>query len=127
MAKKPEKRKTVVIVDDEDDVRQLLNEAFKKEGYNVYLAENGLKLIAILRAEKVDAVLLDINLPWLSGYQICKSIKNDQKLAGTKVIYVSGMIVDEEECYSSGCDGVIKKPFRISAVIDEVNKKVKAG
>ena len=88
------------------------------------MAENGLRLIAMLRSEAIDVVLLDINMPWLSGYQICKSIKNDHNLKHIKVIYLSGLIKDEKECYSTGCDGIIKKPFKVKDVIDKVNELV---
>ena len=117
-------KKSIVIVDDEDDIRQLLKEAFTKNGFQVYLAENGLRLIAMLKSEQIDAILLDINMPWLSGYQICKSIKNDKNLKKIKVIYLSGLIKDEEECYKTGCDGIIKKPFKVDEVIKTVNKLV---
>lgn len=114
--------KTIVIVDDEDDIRYLLREALLKQGYEVFVAENGLRLIAILRSEKIDAVLLDINMPWLSGYQICRSIKNDPHLRHIKVVYVSGLIPDEEECNKTGCDGIIRKPFRLKEVMDSLEK-----
>jgi DNA-binding response OmpR family regulator len=118
------KKKNIVIVDDEDDIRSLLKEAFSKNGYNVYLAENGLRLVAILRSQDVNAVLLDINMPWLSGFQLCKSIKNDSKLKHIKVIYLSGHIRDEKECFDTGCDDIIKKPFKVSEVIEKVEKLI---
>ena len=107
------KTKKIAIVDDEEDVRFLLREALTKEKYNVYVAENGLKLISVLRSENIDCILLDVNMPWLSGFQICKSIKNDENLKHIKIVYISGFIKDEKECYETGCDAIIKKPFRI--------------
>lgn len=111
---------SVIIVDDEDEVRNLLKEAFELNGYKVFMAANGLKLIAMLRVEEIDVVLLDINMPWLSGTDICKSIKKDPNLRHIKVIYLSGLIKDKEECYQTGCDGIIEKPFNIIDVIKTV-------
>jgi len=112
---------SIVIVDDDDDLRKILKESFTNAGYKVYLAENGLRLIALLQSEEIHAVLLDINMPWLSGYQICKSIKSDKKLNNLKVIYMSAVITDENECYKTGCDGIIKKPFVIQEVLEKIN------
>ena len=77
-------KRSIIIVDDEDEVRNILKEVFEMSGYNVFAAPNGLKLIAMLRAEKIDVVLLDINMPWISGYEICRSIKKDERLKKIK-------------------------------------------
>ena len=117
------KGKGIVIVDDETNIRSLLEETFETEGYNVYVAESGLRLVSILRSKPVDIILLDINMPWLSGLQICKSIKKDKSFKHIKIIYLSGAISkDEKKYYKSGCDGIIRKPFKTQDVIREIEK-----
>jgi DNA-binding response OmpR family regulator len=117
-----EQKKTVVIVDDENAILELLKKAFEKAGYHVLLAENGLKLVAMLRTQPIDVVLLDINMPWISGEQICKSIKNDDELKTIKVLYISGVIEDEQYYWNTGCDGLFKKPFSVISVVEYVDK-----
>ncbi len=113
---------SIIIVDDDDDIRDILEDTFSRLGYQVSVVENGLKLIALLRTEKIDAVLLDINMPWLSGLQICKSIKKDQRLKHIKVIYVTGTATSDQECWDSGCDGLIRKPFDLSNLVSKVEE-----
>lgn len=126
-AESSENKRTVVIVDDENSILDLLKKAFEQAGFNVLLAENGLKLVAMLRTEHIDAVLLDINMPWISGEQICKSIKHDDELKSIKVIYISGIIDDEKHYWDTGCDGIFKKPFSVVDVVKHVNELFDAG
>jgi CheY-like chemotaxis protein len=122
LSKSIAKKANIIVVDDDDDIRDILQETFTKLGYQVMVAENGLKLIAILRSEPIDAVLLDINMPWLSGLQICRSIKKDKRLSHIKVIYVTGTTTEDSVCWESGCDGLIRKPFEIPLLVQEVEK-----
>ena len=109
--------RTLMIVDDDDKVCQVLKKGFEHAGYRVLVADNGLKLVATLRTDPVDAVLLDINMPWVSGLQVGRAIKADPGLAHIKVIYITGLPGQEEECRQNGGDGFFQKPPKLAELL----------
>jgi CheY-like chemotaxis protein len=111
---------TLMIVDDDDEIRKILEKGCTQAGYRVLLADNGLRLVSTLRSEKVDVVLLDINMPWVSGVEVGKAIKRDPGLKQIKVVYVTGVYEREAECLETGCDGFIRKPFSIRLVLETI-------
>lgn len=113
----------IVIVDDHENIRYLLKNVLEKEGYEVFVVENGLRLSVLLKRMNIDLILLDINLPWMSGIKICRSIINDKNLKNVKIIYITGkMIEDEEELYKTGCYAIIPKPFKMKRLIDTISQ-----
>lgn len=109
-----------MIVDDEDEVREVMARACRQAGYQVLMADNGLRLVATLKSEPVDLVLLDINMPWISGLQLGKAIKEDPKLSRVKVIFITGLAEREKECRETGCDGFLHKPVKTHQLLAEI-------
>ena len=78
--------KTIMIVDDEDDILVLLRLRFEALGYNILVAANGEEAFSLLRKNTPDLILLDLILPGVPGDEICKTIKSDDKLKHIPVI-----------------------------------------
>ena len=112
-------KKTIMIVDDEPDVRSTVKVVLKKEGYNVIAAVNADDCLEKLPKQKVDLVLLDIMMPGTPVREIINQIK------GTKIAYLTAVRTSEAEkeelLKSKNVVGFIQKPFDI----DELIKKVK--
>ncbi|MDM8529550.1 hybrid sensor histidine kinase/response regulator [Anaerolineales bacterium HSG25] len=114
---------TVMVIDDASDNRHLLNLILKKEGFKVMLAKNGETSLAALAEELPDIILLDIMMPDISGYDLCKKLKADERNHDIPIIFISAMnqSVDKVKAFSVGGVDYITKPFNHTEVIARVN------
>ncbi|MEK4384722.1 response regulator [Solibacillus sp. FSL W7-1464] len=116
--------KGILIVDDQQGIRMLLNEVFKKEGFTTYLAANGFDAIKIAQENALDCVLLDMKIPGMDGLEILARLKENHPELPVMMMtaYVEQHMMDRANEL-----GVVKyftKPFNIFEVRDEVNKLV---
>lgn len=105
----------ILVVDDDESVRLVFVELLRREGFQVIEARNGREALGIAREQRPDLVLLDVRMPGLNGYEVCKQIKADPKLPDTFVVLVSGQTTDESpESWglNTGADEYIVKPVR---------------
>lgn len=112
----------ILIVDDSPSTLQLLSEIFKKEGYSTRAALSGRLALQSLRASIPDLVLLDVTMPDISGYDICKAMKADESLKDVPVIFISGhsQNIDVVKGFAIGAVDFVAKPFEISEVVARV-------
>lgn len=105
--------KKVLIADDEPNILLSLEFLMKKEGYQVFIARDGVETRQILAEQIPDLVILDIMMPEVDGYQICKEIKDDKGMTQTKIIFLSAknQAADLEKGYALGADLYLTKPF----------------
>lgn len=112
---------TVLLVEDEKDLRTLLSYHLKKENYTVLLAENGKVACEILDAEKPDVILLDILMPELDGWEVCKIIRDhqDQLISSIPVIMLTALRDEKDKIkgLQLGADAFINKPYSIKEVL----------
>lgn len=116
--------KKILIVDDEPDTLKLLENRFKKEGYDVITASDGMSCIAKAKKEKPDLILLDIVLPDMSGFKTCKAIKSNEATRDIKVVVCTNKldVIDATEARGSGADEFIEK-FSDTTLLLEMVKK----
>lgn len=102
---------TILIVEDEQDIVNLISNRLDKEKYDVTVALGGEEALHLVKTQKFDLVSLDIMLPKVDGLTICKALRKEDK--NTLVIVVSALDLDEskEKAYSLGADDYISKPF----------------
>lgn len=114
----------VLIVDDEPSILLSLEFLMKKEGYNVFIARDGEEAFDILKKTKPHIVILDIMMPKVDGYQVCKFIKNSDDFTFTKVILLSAKNKEDEieKGYEIGADLYIPKPFSTRSLVKKVNQ-----
>ena len=118
--------RVILVVDDDEVMRSALKRILVAEGYKVLLAEDGLELSKVLETTRLDMVLLDVNLPWVDGYELCRLIKNHHSLKDVPLILVSARKTKEdvEKGFSAGADDYVTKPFDIDYMIEVINKRL---
>lgn len=104
---------TILIVDDDEMIRLLLCQALSKEPYTLLEAENGISAMDICDVHHPDVVLLDVNLPDINGFEVCKFIRNSKYGADIPIIMVTGMDDTQsiEQAYEYGATDFIIKPI----------------
>ncbi|MDP2043810.1 MAG: response regulator [Candidatus Omnitrophota bacterium] len=108
----------VLIVDDEEAVRDLFVDLLKKEGYQTSACATGEETLELLKKESFDVVLLDIKLPGISGLEVLKNIRDSYK--DLTVVMITGFGYDEDLITKSkqfGCAGYIGKNMPVSQII----------
>ncbi len=126
MTAEPGSAPSVMLVDDTADNLRLLDEVLTDRGYAVRCFPRGPLAIAAAREQPPDLFLLDVNMPGMSGYQVCARLKQDPALASIPVIFLSAL--DETRCKVEGfrCGGAdyITKPFEIEEVLARVQTQL---
>jgi two-component system, OmpR family, alkaline phosphatase synthesis response regulator PhoP len=114
--------KKILIVDDEKDIVQMLKYNIEKEGYAVLTALNGNRALEQARENKPDLILLDVMMPEMDGWEVCKQLMRDEKTARIPVIFLTakGSEVDEVVGLELGADDYIIKPISIRKLIARI-------
>ena len=106
-------RKTILVVEDQEDNRQILRDLLGSAGFRMIEAHDGEQALTVARSERPNLILMDIQLPILDGYEATRSIKRDPELKHIPVIAVTSYALsgDEERAREAGCDGYVAKPY----------------
>lgn len=115
--------KKVLIVDDSPPARSFIGYYLKQFGFEIIYAEDGMDVLILLKKTKPDLIFLDINLPKMNGYVLCRKIKTEEKTKNIPIILVSARNTDWDKSWGmkAGADGYITKPFSY----EEVNEAVR--
>jgi diguanylate cyclase (GGDEF)-like protein len=118
--------KKILIIDDDRDIREALSEYLTDHGFELTGAVDGVS--GFLKAEKdpPNLILLDVELPDLSGYEVCKKIRATPALQHTPVIMLTGHSMEKEELHGfrSGADDYIAKPFKLAKVLARIQTAI---
>lgn len=103
----------VLLVEDEKDVAELIRYNLFKEGYDVLLAKDGVEGLKMVREARPDLILLDLMIPALNGWEVCRRLKQDPETRGISVIMVTGRAEEGDKVLGLelGADDYITKPF----------------
>src|SRR6202165_2050421 len=82
-------RAKIIIVDDDRETRELLAMALQMEDFEVSQAANGLRLISTLHVDRPDLILLDVNMSWIDGFELCRAVKKNDDFRDIPVIVIS--------------------------------------
>lgn len=117
------KGKKILIVDDEEDILQLLEYNFEKEGLRVFKAATGSKAIELALRHIPDVILLDVMLPDIDGIEVCEQLKQNPNLRDTLILFLSARGEDYSQVagYRAGGDDYIVKPIRIKILIHKLS------
>ena len=113
----------VLVVDDQQDIRELLKTVLEVRGFEVEQAVGGLEALALLTAaDQFDLILLDVQMPQMDGWDTLAAIRDRYGEAGPRVVLctVKGHPRDLVHGWKLGCDGYVWKPFDVTAIVDEV-------
>ena len=114
---------TVLVIEDEPDIRELVEFNLKKYDYNVLLANNGEKGLNDARSYEPDLILLELMLPGIQGIDVCRVIKSDENIKSIPIIILSALGQEEDIVLGleAGADDYVSKPFSL----DVLNARIK--
>lgn len=123
---------TILIIDDEDSIREFYILGLKECGFSVLLAENGLDGLKIAETQRPDVVVLDIVMPGLNGFEVCAKIREIPELSKTAVVFTSAKSYksDIDKAMELGADVYLIKPFEMNDLIraiEDVYRKKNPG
>lgn len=115
---------TILAVDDEEVMRNAIKRILEHESYKVILAEDAMAVSKVLDTVQLDLILLDINLPWVDGLELCSMLKRHPVLKNVPLVLLSGRRSKEDidRGFAAGCDDYITKPFEIENMSQVVSK-----
>jgi two-component system cell cycle response regulator DivK len=118
--------KRILVVEDQEDNRQILRDLLTNAGFDMIQAENGEEAIAAAQASRPDLILMDIQLPILDGYEATRRIKADPDLKSIPIIVVTSYALsgDEEKARRAGCDDYVAKPFSPRQLLAKIKEYV---
>jgi CheY-like chemotaxis protein len=118
----------ILIVDDDEAIREIIREALLSEGYEFLFADGGEQTFEVLRKKRVDLVIVDRNMPGMSGIEVVQMIRQNPKTAELKVLMCTGASMTREidEAFAAGADDYVLKPLNFAALIAKVAKTLAA-
>ena len=134
-------KRKILIIEDDRDIAEMLEYNLKEEGYKTFSAMDGEKGVAMARKERPDLIILDIMLPILDGFEVCRILKNDDAVAHIPIIILSAKSQETDKVVGLelGADDYVTKPFspreliaRTRAILrrtrgQQVNKRTQRG
>ncbi len=123
----PSMPKTVLIVEDNELNMKLFHDLLQANGFDTIETRNGIEALDLARKHKPDLILMDIQLPEVSGLAVTKWIKEDDELKAIPVIAVTAFAMkgDEERIREGGCEAYLSKPISVSKFLETVRHFVK--
>lgn len=114
--------KTVLVVEDNELNMKLFHDLLEANGYDTIQTRNGLEAIDLARSRRPDLILMDIQLPEVSGLEVTKWIKEDDDLRSIPIIAVTAFAMkgDEERIRQGGCEAYLSKPISVAKFIETV-------
>jgi two-component system, cell cycle response regulator DivK len=120
----PAHPKTILVVEDNELNMKLFHDLLEAHGYNILQTRDGMEALKLARAHKPDLILMDIQLPEVSGLEVTKWIKEDDALKAIPIIAVTAFAMkgDEEKIREGGCEAYIAKPISVTNFLKTVQQ-----
>jgi two-component system cell cycle response regulator DivK len=114
--------KTVLIVEDNELNMKLFHDLLEAHGYNTVQTRNGIEVMALAREHRPDLILMDIQLPEVSGLEVTRWLKDDEDLRAIPVIAITAFAMkgDEERIREGGCEAYLSKPISVAKFLETV-------
>ena len=121
--------KTILIVEDNDLNMRLFTDVLETQGHRVLQARDGLKGLAMAREHRPDLILMDVQLPGLSGLDVTKQLKADDDLRHISILALTAFAMngDQQRIMQAGCDGYLSKPISVSTFLEAVRRYTEAS
>ena len=123
----PQMQKTVLVVEDNELNMKLFNDLLEANGYQVIQTRDGLSALDLARKHRPDLILMDIQLPEVSGIEVTKWLKEDDALRHIPVIAVTAFAMkgDEQKIREGGCEAYISKPISVVSFLQTIDSYLK--
>jgi two-component system, cell cycle response regulator DivK len=117
-------RKCILVVEDQEDGRQIVRDLLTTAGFEVIEAEDGEKGVAAALRERPDLILMDMQLPILDGYEATQRIRANPDLKATPIIAVTSYALsgDESKVIAAGCNAYVPKPYSPRALLAKIKE-----
>jgi DNA-binding response OmpR family regulator len=115
----------VLVVDDEKNIRKFITVNLEARGYEVIQAADGVEAISLLDSQGFDIILLDINMPRMDGFSVCRQVR---RRFNTPIMMLSArqdVSADKARCLDLGADGYMTKPFRLRDFLDRIDSMIR--
>ena len=121
--------KKVLIVDDELNITISVEFLMRREGFEVSVAKDGEEGLSMIRSWMPDLVLLDVMMPKMDGFEVCRTVRADASLADVRIVMLTakGREAEVEKGLSLGADAYIPKPFSTSELVSRVKSLLETG
>ncbi len=118
--------KTVLIVEDNELNMKLFNDLLEAHGYRTVQTRNGVEAVQLARDHMPDLILMDIQLPEVSGLQVTQWLKDDEALRHIPIIAVTAFAMkgDEEKIRQGGCEAYLSKPISVAKFVETVKNYI---
>jgi CheY-like chemotaxis protein len=119
---------TVLVTDDDEDLRMLCTMQLELRGFRVSQARNGKEALDVVRAERPDLILLDLMMPVMDGWECLAELKADKKLSDIPVFIITGknQKQDQDLAFEMGAHAFIPKPFQATALVAQIRERLAA-
>jgi two-component system response regulator RpaA len=109
----------ILIIEDDDLVSRTIQRSLNNDEFQISLADNGLEGIKLARKRSPDLVILDVMMPEMDGYEVCRMMRADSRLSLTPVLFLTAKIKDEDRVngFLAGADDYLTKPFNVDELI----------
>jgi len=116
----------IIIVDDDRETRELLALALPMEDFEVTQAANGLRLISTLHVDQPDLILLDVNMSWIDGFELCRAVRKNEDFKDIPVIFISARSssADVKRGIEAGAADYFTKPIELQTLIARIKELV---
>jgi len=103
----------ILVVEDQEDNRQILRDLLTNSGYKLVEAEDGEQALTIAGRQRPDLILMDVQIPLIDGYEVTRRLKADPVLRAIPIIVVTSYALsgDESKARAAGCNGYVSKPY----------------
>ena len=118
---------TILVVDDDSNIREVLHKFFTLKGYEVVLAANGEQALELAKCEMPKMILLDINMPGIDGMETCKRLRADEKTGLIPIILITAYGATKAEANDAGADDIIYKPFDMKDLGIRLKSVIRVG
>ncbi|MFH0991549.1 MAG: response regulator [bacterium] len=111
---------TVLLIDDEEFYRRMVAMGFRRAGYTVHEADNGEQGLAMAKEHHPDLILLDLMMPGMLGFEVCKALREDSQFNKTAIIIMSAKSYkpDVDKSMELGADAYVVKPMDLESLLD---------
>lgn len=122
----PDLAAPILVVEDDPDVRHMLEDALMGAGFDVRSAAHGAEALRVLRSRAVSAVVLDLMLPWVNGIEVLSTMRSDQRSAQIPVLVVTATGTGPEDLRAFRPVTIMAKPVDVDLVIQTVRRLIRA-
>lgn len=117
----------ILVADDDSDILELVRYNLDREGFRIFAAQDGQEAWSILNDETIDLAVLDIGMPGISGVEICRRMKRDERLKSVPLVFITARTMESDLVigFQAGAEDYIRKPFSPKELVVRVNSILK--